>query len=114
MSNKLEMFVDMALSEPQRSLFLYRTPEDLEELQEALRGKAAKILRVTNLNELPETPCVALLETTAKDLQESWSLLDQINEFHILMVAINEADLNEMDDDSQDEILHSFAPIFKY
>src|SRR3989338_1417642 len=111
MPNNLEMFVEMALSEPQKSLFLYRTAEDLEELNQALRGKVAKILRVTNLNELPETPCIALLETTTKDLQESWGLLDQINEFHILMVAVKEADLNEMDEDSQDEILHSFAPI---
>ena len=114
MFNKLEMFAEMALADPQRSLFIYRTPADLGELNQALGGKAANILRVTSLNELPQTPCIALWITSAKELSESWAAFDGLNDLSILMVALKEDELNELDDDAQDEILHSFAPIFKY
>lgn len=114
MGQKLEMFLEMVLSEPQVGLFLYRDNQELEDFKQALQRKERKLLSVHRLNEVPQTPCIALCETSLTQLMNEWQSLTAINEMAILLVALNENDLNGLGNDAQDQILQYFSPIFRF
>lgn len=114
MNNKLSIYLQMALSQPQRALVIYKTEDDLNELETAFLKESSAGLMINRLSQASQSPATFIWKPDAEQFSQELNLYKDLNDLHILILAFSEKEFAKLEDSLQNEVLSGFTPIFRF